>query len=287
MNGESTRPRLGAFAGEPMPNEPERTPSTGGWRPPARAEDGVPQYGFDAPWFTAKTFGVAAVATLLWSLSRIVRLGGRPVPVVPPGLLGIALGAAAVGASLCAYATRGKLAHRDRVLDLVDWHGGERVLDIGTGGGLMMIGAAKRLTTGRAFGVDTWRESDLTGNNRETTMRNAFLEGVVDKIDVRYTDARKLDFGRNSFDVVFATLVLHNIADADGREAACREIARVLKPGGTAILSERRVGEFATVLRAAGLEVRTLPPSFESLTYLRTLVATKAALVDLTAGLPA
>jgi SAM-dependent methyltransferase len=288
VNGESARPRLGAFAGEPMPNEPERTPSLGGWRPPPRVEVGEPDYGFDAPWFVAKTFGVAAIAALASVGADVLRIGGEKLPVAGSGLRFVALGSAAVGASLVAYAKRGKLNHRERVLGLVAWNGHERVLDIGTGRGLLMIGAAKKLTSGKAFGIDLWRDSDLSGNNRENTMRNAFLEGVVDKVDVRFADARKLEFQRNSFDVVFSTQTLHNIEKKDDRAAACREIARVLKPGGIAIVSDSaNVSEYAATLRAAGLEVTPQPFAFDSYTYLRTIVATKSPLIDLTAGFPA
>jgi len=271
-----------------MPNEPERTPSLGGWRPPPRIEIGNPDYGFDEPWFVAKTLGFAALAAVASAGVDLLRIGGEKLPLAGTGLRLVALGSAAVAASLTAYAKRGKLNHRDRVLALVAWDGHERVLDVGTGRGLLMIGAAKRLTSGKAFGIDLWRDSDLSGNNRENTMRNAFLEGVVDKVDVRFADARKLEFQRNSFDVVLSTRALHHIETKDERAAACREIARVLKPGGVAIVSDSaHLSEYAATLRAAGLEVASAPFAFDSYTYLRTIVATKSPLVDLTAGFPA
>jgi ubiquinone/menaquinone biosynthesis C-methylase UbiE len=271
-----------------MPNEPERTPSLGGWRPPPRIDAGEPDYGFDEPWVVAKALGVAALAALASVGVDMLRVGGEKLPLAGSGLRLVALGSAAIGASLSAYAKRGKLNHRDRVLALVAWEGHERVLDIGTGRGLLMIGAAKRLTSGKAFGIDLWRDSDLSGNNRENTMRNAFLEGVVDKVDVRFADARKLEFQRNSFDVVLSTQTLHTIEKKDDRAAACREIARVLKPGGIAIVSDSsHVTEYAAALRAAGLEVTSQPFAFDAYTYLRTIVATKSPLIDLTAGFPA
>src|SRR5215831_577793 len=42
------------------------------------------------------------------------------------------------------YVKIGKFRHRDRMLDVVPWKGNEHVLDVGTGRGLLMIGAAKR-----------------------------------------------------------------------------------------------------------------------------------------------
>jgi SAM-dependent methyltransferase len=278
LNGETdVRPRLGAFSGEPIPAEPERTPSLSGWLPPPRAETGSPDYGLDAPLTVAACFSLAGLIALGGVLLAKLRVGGRAIPLMP-GLAWIfALAAAAPGASLVAYAKFGKRKHRARVLDLIDWTGAERVLDIGTGGGLLMIGAAKRLTKGKAFGIDTWRAEDLTNNNRETTMRNAFLEGVVDKVDVRFEDARKLSFQSNSFDVVLSTATLHGIEPRADRDAALREIARVLRPGGSAIISDyANVAECAAALREAGLDVRLVPPALDTFTYLRTLVATKA-----------
>jgi SAM-dependent methyltransferase len=283
VNGESqpqpqTQPRLGAFAGEPMRVEPERTPSLGGWRPPPRAETGEPDYGLDAPYVVLASFALAAVALPFALAIGRVRVAGRGVPLLPGINALLAFASAAFGSALVAYAKRGKLNHRDRVLDSIAWTGRERVLDIGTGRGLMMIGAAKRLTTGRAFGIDIWRAEDLSGNNRENAMRNAFLEGVVEKVDVRFEDARKLGFQRDSFDVVFATSTLHSIATKDGRDAACREIARVLRPGGTAIVSDHaHVGAYAATFRSAGLQVRTGFAAPDTFAFLRTIVAKKPA----------
>jgi arsenite methyltransferase len=283
VNGEShPRPRLGAFAGEPVPMDLERTPSLSGWRPPPRVEEGRPEYGLDAPTIVAGSFALAAVSAVFGALLGAIRIGGRRIPLLGLVTWLLAFGGAALGTSLVAYGKKGKLNHRDRVLDLIAWSGTERVLDVGTGRGLLMIGAAKRLTSGRAFGVDTWRSEDLTHNNRENTMRNAYLEGVSDKVDVRFEDARKLGFQRNSFDVVFSTLTLHNIEPKTDRDAACREIARVLRPGGTAIVSDyANINEYASIFRAAGLDVRAVPAGWDTFTYLRTIVATKPSVVDL------
>ncbi len=55
----------------------------------------------------------------------------------------------------------GKLWSRDRQLDGLKLRGDELVLDVGCGRGLLLIGAAKRLTTGKAVGVDIWNAEDL------------------------------------------------------------------------------------------------------------------------------
>ena len=67
------------------------------------------------------------------------------------------------------YSKFGKFRHRDRMLKMVNWKGDEIVLDVGTGRGLMMIGAARKLTSGKSVGIDIWSKKDLSGNSMEKT----------------------------------------------------------------------------------------------------------------------
>jgi hypothetical protein len=66
-----------------------------------------------------------------------------------------------------------KLALRDRLLDELALRGDERMLDVGCGRGLMLLGAAQKLPRGRAFGIDLWQTVDQSGNSPEATQRNA------------------------------------------------------------------------------------------------------------------
>ena len=161
----------------------------------------------------------------------------------------------------------GKVRGRDRLLDSLPWRGDEAVLDVGCGRGLLLIGTARRLTTGKAVGVDIWQAADLSSNRPEGTLENARLEGVADRIEVRDGDARQLPFADGAFDVVVSKEVLHNIYNAAERDSAVREIARVLKPGGRLLLGDvRHTGRYAQVLRESGLvDVRRSPESVPSL----------------------
>jgi ubiquinone/menaquinone biosynthesis C-methylase UbiE len=128
------------------------------------------------------------------------------------------------------------------------------VLDVGCGSGLLLNAAAKRLTDGSAVGVDVWHASDLGGNQRETTLRNAALEGVAERVEVHTGDGRRLPFADAAFDVVVSLNVVHNMGKRADRAKALTEIARVLKPGGTVVLADfRNVGEYVTGLRASGM----------------------------------
>jgi arsenite methyltransferase len=151
----------------------------------------------------------------------------------------------------------GKVRERETYLDKIAWRGDERVLDVGCGLGLFLIGAAKRLSTGRAVGIDKWQAEDLSGNNVAGTLNNAMIEGVADKVDVYTGDARTLPFPDASFDVILSSMALHNIYNAGERQTAVREIARVLKSGGRVLIVDvRHTRHYARILREAGLDAR-------------------------------
>ena len=167
---------------------------------------------------------------------------------------------------------------RDRVLDSIPWRGDENVLDVGCGRGLFLIGAAKRLTTGKATGVDIWQAEDLSGNSAaKRRCGNAKTEGVAERIKIETADARKLPFAANSFDVVVSSLALHNIPSSQERTKALNEIARVLKPGGyLAIFDIFHTGEYAKTFRQIGFhEVQLSPMTFLWCVPTRTLTARK------------
>ncbi len=117
-------------------------------------------------------------------------------------------------------------------MDTLQWNGNEEVLDVGCGSGLLLNAAAKRLNGGTAVGVDIWRKEDLANNHQETTLRNAKIEGVAERVRVEEGDVRQLPFGDATFDVVVSLNVLHNIATREERKKALLELLRVLKPGG-------------------------------------------------------
>jgi arsenite methyltransferase len=149
-------------------------------------------------------------------------------------------------------------------------------LDVGTGRGLLMIGAAKKLTTGKSVGMDIWSATDLTGNRPENAMRNAELEGVTDRVEVRSEDATKMTFPNATFDVVLSNVCIHNIPGREGRATACREIVRVLKPGGVALISDFiHLGEYAATFREAGATAKRAGVFFDTFPPMGILRVTK------------
>jgi SAM-dependent methyltransferase len=162
---------------------------------------------------------------------------------------------------------------------VADLHAGERVLDLGSGGGIDVLLSAKRVgPTGRAFGLDITDEMLALArhNAAEADATNIeFLKGQIEAIPLP----------ADSIDVVISNCVINLAAD---KTAVFREIARVLRPGGrlgvsdivaddTQTSEERAeqgsyVGciagalsfsEYETGLRDAGLEDISITPTHQ------------------------
>ncbi|OGO20494.1 MAG: hypothetical protein A2144_03145 [Chloroflexi bacterium RBG_16_50_9] len=111
------------------------------------------------------------------------------------------------------------------------------ILDIGCGDGRLTWYLAQE--TGReVVGVD------LSRSGFRKAERVAHQAGVGHLVRCMKGDARHLNFPDGQFDVVILSYSLHHIEDSP---AALREIHRVLKPGGTVIISENEVQEGGTL----------------------------------------
>ena len=160
---------------------------------------------------------------------------------------------------------------------VADLHPGERVLDLGSGGGIDVLLSAKRVgPTGRAFGID------MTDEMLALAQRNAAEAGATN-VEFLKGHIEALPLPADSIDVVISNCVVNLAAD---KTAVFREIARVLRPGGrigiTDIVAEDHlspearaergsyagciagalsVSEFREGLEAAGLADVSITPS--------------------------
>jgi arsenite methyltransferase len=196
-------------------------------------------YGYDGDYRkvsapTVATIAATVSAGLLASSARsLVR--GKPVAAAVAGGTGASV---VTTAALFIHCTRvGKFEVWAEILQGLGLRGDETLLDLGCGRGAVLLAAAKLLPRGRAIGVDIWR-ADQTDNSQQNTLRNAELEGVADRVQVRTADITALPFDDDSVDVAVSSLVVHNIPGRQARAKAISEAARVLRPGGRLVLAD-------------------------------------------------
>lgn len=157
------------------------------------------------------------------------------------------------GLSFLRFTLRGKFEAWARILAGLGLRGDEHVLDIGCGRGAVLLAAARLVPEGRAVGVDIWR-ADQTGNSVEATLRNAEIEGVAGRVELRTEDMTRLGISDASFDLIVSSLAIHNLPDGAARRAAVDEAVRVLRPGGRiAIVDIGFTRGYAKRLRHHGL----------------------------------
>lgn len=215
----------------------------------------VADYGQDVPYIAAGSlvFGVVAVSL---TVGLIIGYGARFSVLGWIGLLILTIIGviALLMAGFIFWSSQmGKLKMRDKVIGNINWRGDEMVLDVGCGRGLLLIAAAKQLTTGKATGIDLWRGNIETNNSPEMVWANAHAEGVADRIDVKDGDARQLPFPDESFDMITSSFMLHHIS-RNGQKEVMGEMARVLKPGGRLVIVELvHAQQYVKVLQANGL----------------------------------
>ncbi len=203
------------------------------------------KYGLDEPWALG---GLVLGAALLFALAGISF--GHDIPAVAIAFLLGALYTLASAVSLLYSTRRGKFAVWDEALR--ELTGEEKVLDLGSGRGAVLLLAARRLGHGAATGLDLWRPKRRSGE--AVTRANAEAEGVSDLVELTTGDMRKLPFDDESYDVVLSDLAVHHISDAEGRAGAIREAHRVLRPGGLLLIADREhVPAYETVLRGLGV----------------------------------
>lgn len=111
---------------------------------------------------------------------------------------------------------------RGAMVDAIDPHPGQRVLDVATGTGLVASLLAQRGAD--VVGLD--QSEDMLGGARA---RLARTPAIADRVSFVRGEAESLPFADSSFDALTFTYLLRYVDDT---AATMRELTRVLKPGG-------------------------------------------------------
>ena len=108
-------------------------------------------------------------------------------------------------------------------VNVAELHEGERVLDLGSGGGIDILLSSTRVgETGRVFGLD------MTDEMLELAQHN-IAEAGARNVELLKGEIEQIPLPANSIDVVISNCVVNLAAD---KSSVFREIFRVLRPGG-------------------------------------------------------
>ena len=109
-----------------------------------------------------------------------------------------------------------------------------RILDVATGTGDLALAMARRMRGVQVLGVD------LSENMLAEARRKATACGLDERVVLSLGDAERLEVADASVDVVTVAFGVRNFGDLG---AGLREIARVLKPGGTFLICNESSGD--------------------------------------------
>ncbi len=202
-------------------------------------KDEKPNYGYVAlKFFLGITvLGIIGLIIALtglftdWSLNWILILVGAPIAFV-----GLYIGASYIPMHYLLLRPRYLSNMWKQIAKNEGVKGDEYLLDVGCGTGSLSINWAKILKKGRVVGMDIY--SGMSGNSPDQAIRNAEIEGVSDRVEFKYGNILEIPFPDNTFEIVTAGSVLHEVHEEEDKVKALKEIIRVLKPGGKFITVE-------------------------------------------------
>ena len=128
------------------------------------------------------------------------------------------------------------------LLDMANLGDNRKVLDVGTGTGIVALDIAPRLgSQGKVIGID------LSDGMLATAKAKSIKKKLSNQTEFLKMDAEKLSFPDNNFDAALSLYALRHFPNPD---RSVNEIYRVLKPGASIVVA---VGSRPTLASKAGL----------------------------------
>jgi ubiquinone/menaquinone biosynthesis C-methylase UbiE len=119
----------------------------------------------------------------------------------------------------------------DLILEHVEKNSTGKVLDIGTGNGILVIKAAMRYPAAQVTGVDMWGTD--WEYSKSICAQNARIARVVERIEFKKGDAASLNYADETFDIVVSNLTFHEVKLVKHKSDVMRDALRLVKPGGS------------------------------------------------------
>ena len=118
-------------------------------------------------------------------------------------------------------------------------NGDKVILDIGAGSGYYSLAIAKELITGKVICLD------LSEEMLHRLEQKAEKEDLKDRIQILKGEASSSGLANESVDLVVSNHLLHEVSNP---EAVLREMHRVLRPNGWAIITDFRATRIAKLI---------------------------------------
>jgi SAM-dependent methyltransferase len=123
---------------------------------------------------------------------------------------------------------------QDNVYNTIIQHLGlpirERILDIGSGNGVLTVKLAQQHPQAEVVGIDYWGKD--WEYSKAVCDKNARIGDVEKRVQFHKGDAAALEFASNSFDGAVSNLTFHEVRSVADKREVVREALRVVKPGG-------------------------------------------------------